>query len=218
MGRGDVIEVPKAHRPPDPMVGPQRPNVWTFHTAVPPDQIAGRLGPTVGADVGPKSSQPIVGVVLPTGATLHRRPTSDKSLKFPLALDWATQAEGSLVTCRIRLPFWLVVFIGGWAAFALMSLSAVPGALVALATHADRVAGFRRGSPVSHLIEPFVLAAIAYSLFRIARVFAERDRVFLMGHVTRVLEAGPVREGREEPRGGVRSPLRPIPRSGAGPL
>jgi hypothetical protein len=206
MGRGDVIEVPKANRPPDPMVVPKRPNVWTFHTAVPPDQVEARLAPTIGADVGPNGSEPVVGVITPTGATLHRRPTSRKSLKFRLTLDWAAQAEGSLVTCRTRLPIEIVLFIGLWMVFALASLGAVPGALVALVMHADRVEGFRRGTPLSHLIDPLVTMAVGYGLFRFMRAMQDRDRAFLMDHVTRVLEAGPVREGREESRRGAYSP------------
>ncbi|WP_165184878.1 hypothetical protein [Caulobacter soli] len=212
MGRGDVIEVPKANRPPDPMAAPKRPNVWTFHTAVPPDQVGARLAATVGTDVGPGGAEPVVGAITPTDATLHRRPTSRKSLKFALTLDWTAQAEGSLVTCRARLPVEIVLFIGAWMVFTLLSLGAVPGALVALATHADHVAGFRRGSPVSHLIDPLVTMAVGYGLFRSMRAFAERDRVFLMDHVTRVLEAGPIREGREDLRAA------PIPPSGASPL
>jgi hypothetical protein len=207
MGRGDVIEVPKAHRPPDPMAGPKRPNVWTFDTAVPPDQVGARLTSTIGTDVGPNGAEPVVGVVTPTGAELYRRPTSRKSMKFPLSLDWAARAEGSLVTCRTRLPIEIVLIIGVWLVFALMSMGAVPGALVALFTHADRVAGFRRGSPVSHLIDPLVTLAVGYGLYRFVRAMQERDRVFLMAHVARVLEAGPVREGREEPRRGAYSPF-----------
>jgi len=207
MGRGDVIEVPKANRPPDPMVAPKRPNVWTFHTACPPDQIGPRLAPTIGADVGPKGSEPVVGVITPTGAELHRRPTSRKSLKFPLTLDWAARAEGSLVTCRTRLPIEVVLIIGVWMVVTLASLGAVPGALVAIATHADHGVGFRRGTPVSHLIDPLVTMAVGYGLFRFMRAMQERDRVFLMAHVTRVLEAGPVREGREGPRNGAHSPF-----------
>ncbi|WP_029907209.1 hypothetical protein [Caulobacter sp. UNC358MFTsu5.1] len=207
MGRRDVIEVPKAHRPPDPTVIPRRPNVWTFRTAVPPDQVGARLAATIGTDVGPNGAEPVVGVVTPTGAELHRRPTSRKSLTFRLTLDWTAQAEGSLVTCRTRLPIEIVLFIGVWMVFALMSLGAVPGALVALATHADHVAGFRRGSPVSHLIDPLVTMAVGYGLFRFMRAMLERDRAFLMEHVTRVLEAGPVREAREEPGRGAYSPF-----------
>lgn len=207
MGRGDVIEVPKANRPPDPMVTPKRPNVWTFHTAFPPEQVEARLAPTIGADVGPKGSESIVGVVTPTGAELHRRPTSRKSLKFRLALSWTAQAEGSFVTCRTRLPIEIVIFIGVWMVFALASLGAVPGALVAIVMHADRVEGFRRGTPLSHLIDPLVTMAVGYGLFRFMRAMLERDRVFLMNHVTRVLEAGPVREGREGARSGAHSPF-----------
>jgi len=204
MGRGDVIEVPRGNRPPDPMVTPRRPNVWTFHTAVPPEQVEARLAPTIGADV---DSEPVVGVVTPTGAELHRRPTSRKSPKFPLTLSWTAQAEGSLVTCRTRLPIEIVLFIGVWMVFAMASLGAVPGALVALVTHADRVEGFRRGTPISHLIDPLVMMAVGYGLFRFMRAMQERDRAFLVAHVARVLEAGPVREGREEPRSGAYSPF-----------
>ena len=197
MGRGDVIEVPKANRPPDPMVAPKRPNVWTFHTVVPPDQIGARLAPTVGAEDDPKGAEPIVGVFTPTGAVLYRRPESRKNTKFPLTLNWSAQAQGSQVTCRMRLPIAFTLFIGGWMVFALASLSAFPGAIVALVLHEDRVAGFRRGSPVSHLIEPLVMMAVAYGVFRFIRAVMDRDRAFLMGHVTRALEAGPVRESRE---------------------
>jgi hypothetical protein len=179
------------------MVVPKRPNVWTFHTALPPDQIAARLRPTVGDDVGPNGSQPVVGVITSDGAVLHRRPESRKSTKFPLTLNWTAQAEGSQVTCRMRLPIEFILFIGGWMVFALAALSAVPGALVALFVHADRVAGFRRGSPISHLIEPLVLFAIGYGIHRFVRAVMDRDRAILIGHVTRVLEAGPVREARE---------------------
>jgi hypothetical protein len=207
MGRGDVIEVPRAHRPPDPMVTPKRPNVWTFHTAIPPDQIVGRLGATVGADVGPNGAEPIVGVVLPTGAEIHRRPTGQKDTRLPMSLTWAAQGGGSLVTCRMRLPFAAIVVIGVLAFVALVSWTEVPAALVAIAVHADHVAGSKRGSPVSDLIEPFVATAVAYGVFRFVRARVERDRVFLMAHVTRVLEAGPVREAREGPRGGAHSPF-----------
>jgi len=186
------------------MVTPRRPNVWTFHTAVPPEQVEARLAPTIGADV---DSEPVVGVVTPTGAELHRRPTSRKSPKFPLTLSWTAQAEGSLVTCRTRLPIEIVLFIGVWMVFAMASLGAVPGALVALVTHADRVEGFRRGTPISHLIDPLVMMAVGYGLFRFMRAMQERDRAFLVAHVARVLEAGPVREGREEPRSGAYSPF-----------
>jgi len=204
MGRRDVIEVPKVHRPPDPMAVPRRPNVWTFHTAVPPDQIAARLEPTIGADIGPGGSQPVVGDVAATGAEIHRRPTRNSNVKFPMTLNWAAQGEGSLVTCRMRLPFGYVLFIGAWAVTALASLGEVPGALMALTTELGRV---RYRVAVSDVVEPFVLAAIAYGLFWGARKFSERHRVFLMAHVTRVLEAGPVRESREGPQGGPLSPF-----------
>jgi hypothetical protein len=197
MGRGDVIEVPRANRPPDPMVTPKRPNVWSFHTAFPPDQVGPRLARTVGAEDRPKGAEPIIGAFTPGGAVLHRRPESRKNAKFSMTLNWTAQAQGSLVTCRMRLPIELVLFIGGWMVFALASLSAFPKALVAIVVHADRVAGHRRGTPLSHLIEPLVMLAVAYGLFRFFRAVMDRDRAILMAHVTQVLEAGPVRESRE---------------------
>ncbi|MEJ2816876.1 hypothetical protein [Caulobacter sp. CCG-8] len=207
MGRRDVIEVPKVHRPPDPMVVPKRPNVWTFHTAVPPDQIAARLAPTIGVDVGPNGSQPVVGAVAPTGAEIHRRPAQSKDTRLPMTLDWAAQGEGSLVTCRMRLPYAVVAVIGVLMFVALASLTQIPAAIAAIAVHADHAVGVRRGSPVSDLIEPFIATAIAYGVLRFVRTRAERDRVFLIDHVTRVLQAGPVREGREGPRSGAHSPF-----------
>jgi hypothetical protein len=199
MGRGDVIEVPKANRPPDPMVAPKRPNVWTFHTACPSDQVGARLARGVGVEADLKGAEPIVGVFTPAGAVLRRRPTKRNNIKLPLQLNWTPEAEGAQVVCRMRLPIEYVLFIGVWLAFGLASLGAVPGAIMALILHEDRVAGFRRGSPVSHLVEPLVMIAVTYGLFRFVRAVMERDRAFLMDHATRALEAGPVRERREDP-------------------
>ena len=198
MGRGDVIEVPKANRPPDPMVAPKPPNVWIFRTAFPPDQVGARLARGVGVENDPGGPEPIVGVFTSNSAVLRRRPTKRNNIKLPLQLNWTPEAEGAQVVCRMRLPIEYILFIGVWLAFGLASLGAVPGAIVALILHEDRVAGFRRGSPFSHLIEPLVMIAVTYGLFRVIGAIKERDRAFLMDHVTRALEAGPVREGRED--------------------
>ena len=200
MGRGDVIEVPKTNRPPDPVVAPKRPNVWTFHTAFPPDQIGARLARGVGVETVANGVEPIIGTVTSTGAVLRRRPTKRNNTKLALTVDWTSEAEGARVACRMPLPFEIILFLGGWMVFALASLGAFPGAIIALVLQQDHVAGFRRGSPVSHLIEPFVMMAIGYGVFRIIRAIMDRDRMFLMNHVTQALEAGPVREAREDPR------------------
>ncbi|MBO9708619.1 MAG: hypothetical protein J7521_10430 [Caulobacter sp.] len=221
MGRGDVIEVSKAGRPPDAMVsrgrswfpklppgspgkpprgaspGPGRPNVWSFHTALSPDQVGAHLARGVGREGDDQGPEPIVGVFRPGAARLHRRPTASNKAKLPMGVDWAAEGEGSRVTCRMRPPPALVLVAGAWLAATMRAVGDVPGAIMALALHQDHLPGRSRDTPLGDLIDAVVMLAVAFGGLRIVRGFMDRDRVFLLDHVTRALEAGAVRGARE---------------------
>ena len=187
MRRGDVIEVPKANRPPDAMAVPKRPNVWEFHTGYPPAEVGGRLAKLVDPLDDRNGEWPIIGEIAEASAVLLRRPASRKSVRLPLHLEWAAEAEGSRVTCRMKLPFELVLFAGVWMVATLSPLTSLPGLLVDVF----------HGRGLYNLIGLLLFAALGAAAPWFLRRLLDRDRQFLMRYVTEMLEVRTVRERRE---------------------
>jgi hypothetical protein len=97
----------------------------------------------------------------------------------------------------MRPPPALVLVAGAWLAATMGAVGDVPGAVMAMVLHQDHLSGRGRGTPLGDLIDAAVMLAVAFGALRIVRGFLERDRDFLMDHVTRALQAGPVRATRE---------------------
>ena len=188
MRPSDVIEVPKANRPPDTMAASKRPNVWEFHTAFPPDQIGGRLAKFADPEPGQDGQLPVIADIAENSAVLRRRPATRKNVQLPLRLEWAAEAEGGRVTCRMKWPLDLVLFAGFWMVMTLGPLTTLPGLLIEL---------FGGSGEPQKLIGVLVFAALGAAAPWFLRRLQDRDRQFLMRYVTEMLEVQTVRERRE---------------------